>query len=74
MIIYLEMFLDIPKLFAHYGKSGFHDNVVANIVFNDMMMTEYMDQVEKSTIDNFLLKYGQSNVKLNGHGMDELVI
>ena len=39
-----------------------------------MMMTEYMDQVEKSTIDNFLLKYGQSNVKLNGHGMDELVI
>ena len=68
------MLLDIPKLFAHYKKSEFHNNVVVNIVFNDMMMTEYTDYLTTSIIDDFLLKYGQSNVKLNGHGMNELVI
>lgn len=60
--------VDIDKLFALY--KDFPEPAAANVVFNELMLTEYRTWLTPEIIDAFVSRYPY--VKLNFMGLQEL--
>lgn len=60
--------MDTERMFSWY--KAFPQHVAAQVVFNEMMLTEFEACLTTDVIDDFVMQH--PHVRLNGHGAQEL--